>query len=335
MKKRLIPVLIAVGFGFEATAQAPQFSQFYTNPIFQNPALAGDAGAGRFIVNYRNQWQSVGIPYQTMAASFDTYAEDAQVGLGIQLMHDRRGAFMKSNSVAGQVSRQFVLDANSYYRLTPGLQAAWVSNQWNGSDLTFVAQYATGMPDPLAQPDWTDNRLAVSSGLRFDYDPQTDHEASYWAGISYHNMGYRNDDWLRERWGLQMGAQFPLGASPFSHGYGRDLDRESALSLALQLRRQGVNKQLDVGANLIFSPLLFGLWYRGLLVDPKRRDALIGTIGWARDKLLFQASYDLTISSLGTDTGTFELAVWYGLDALFSFSGKNRNARRKTRCLKY
>lgn len=326
---------MVVGFGFEATAQAPQFSQFYTNPIFQNPALAGDAGAPRLIVNYRNQWPSIGIPYQTSAASFDTYAEDAQLGLGVQLMHDRRGTFMNSTYLAGQVSRVFVLDANAYYRLTPGLQAAWVSDRWNGNDLTFVAQYATGMRDPLAQSGWSDNHLAFSSGLRFDYDPQTDHEASYWAGISYHNMGYRTDDWLRERWGLQMGTQFPLGASPFSHGYGRDLDRESALSLALQLRRQGVNKQLDVGANLIFSPLLFGLWYRGLLVGSKRRDALVGTIGWARDNLLLQASYDLTVSSLGTDTGAFELAIWYGFDALFRFSGKHSSARRKTRCLKY
>lgn len=318
----------------QVRAQAPQFSQFYTNPLFQNPALAGDAGTPRLIANYRNQWMSVGTPFQTSAFSFDTYAEDAQVGLGIQALYDRRGGMLQSGHLAGQVSRLFYLDAKQYLRLTPGLQAAWISDRWNGDNLTFVAQYL-GSTDPLAQNGVSSNRVAFSSGLRFDYDSQNDDEPFYWAGLSYHNMGYRDNDWLRERWGVQLGAQFPLQIRLFGHGYGRDMDRESALSMALQLRRQGINKQMDIGTNLIFSPLLVGLWYRGLFVGPKRRDAMVGTIGWARDKLLFQASYDVTISSLGTDAGAFELSIWYGFDALFRFSGKNRNARRKTRCLRY
>ncbi len=318
----------------QVSAQAPQFSQFYTNPLFQNPALAGDAGTPRFIANYRNQWMSVGTPFQTAAFSFDTYAEDAQVGLGLQLLHDRRGGMLNSNHVAGQVSRLFYLDAKQHLRLTPGLQAAWISDRWNGDNLTFVAQYL-GSTDPLAQNGVSSNRVAFSSGLRFDYDPQNDDDPFYWAGVSYHNMGFRDNDWLRERWGVQLGAQFPLQIRVFGNGYGRDLDRESALSLALQLRRQGINKQMDIGTNLIFSPLLVGLWYRGLFVGPTRRDALVGTIGWARDNMLFQASYDVTISSLGTDTGAFELSIWYGIDALFRFAGKNSSARRKTRCLRY
>ena len=63
----------------QVSAQAPQFSQFYTNPLFQNPALAGDAGTPRFIANYRNQWMSVGTPFQTAAFSIYTYSEDTQV----------------------------------------------------------------------------------------------------------------------------------------------------------------------------------------------------------------------------------------------------------------
>lgn len=316
------------------SAQAPQFSQFYTNPLYQNPALAGDAGTPRLIANYRNQWPSIGTAFQTAAFSFDTYAEDAQVGLGVQAMYDRRGSILNSTHLAGQVSRLFYLDAKQQLRLTPGLQAAWVSDRWSGDNLMFVSNYL-GINDPLAQDGLTSNRLAFSSGLRFDYDPQSDSEPFFWTGVSYHNMGFRENDWLRERWGVQLGAQFPLQIQVFGNGYGRDLDRESALSVALQWRRQGMNQQLDVGTNLIFSPLLVGVWYRGLLTGPKRRDALVGTLGWARDNVLFQASYDVSISSLGTDTGAFELAIWYGFDALFKFRGKSSAARRKTRCLKY
>ena len=101
----------------QVRAQAPQFSQFYTNPLFQNPALAGDAGTTRLIANYRNQWMSVGTPFQTSAFSLDTYAEDAQVGLGIQALYDRRGGMLQSGHLAGQVSRLFYLDANNTFAL--------------------------------------------------------------------------------------------------------------------------------------------------------------------------------------------------------------------------
>lgn len=90
-----------------------------------------------------------------------------------------------------------------------------------------------------------------------------------------------------------------------------------------------------MGGNIIWSPFLVGVWYRGLWLGPKRRDALVGTIGWARDNMLFQASYDMSVSSLGTDTGAFELSIWYGFDALFRFVGKSGHERRRVRCSRY
>lgn len=334
MKQFLWVCLLGLAASWDTWAQSPQFSQFYSNPLFQNPALAGDAGTHRFIANYRNQWAGVGIPFQTAAFSYDTYAEDAQVGLGLQLLHDRRGATLNSNQIAGQVSRSFYLDDKQNLRLTPGLQAAWVSDRFNTNDLLFVAQYL-GTTDPLSQMGITQNKVVFSSGVRFDYDPQDNDEPFYWAGVSWHNMRIRNNDWLRDRFGLQLGAQFPMKFALFGHGYGHDLDRESAISVGMQLRKQGVNQQLDFGTNFIFSPLLVGIWYRGLVIGDKRRDAIIPTLGWARDNVLFQVSYDVPVSSLGADTGSFELSMWYGLDSLFKFAGKNSRERRSTRCLKY
>ena len=62
-----IHLLLFYFIAAQVCAQAPQFSQFYTNPLYQNPALAGDAGTPRLIVNYRNQWPSVGTAFQTAA----------------------------------------------------------------------------------------------------------------------------------------------------------------------------------------------------------------------------------------------------------------------------
>ena len=73
MIKRLRLTIFAVilftwGIG---QAQDPQFSQFYANPLFLNPALAGFIDCGRVNLNYRNQWPSLANAYITYSASYD------------------------------------------------------------------------------------------------------------------------------------------------------------------------------------------------------------------------------------------------------------------------
>src|SRR5436305_12477849 len=64
----LLPLLLPVD-----NLQAQQdlhFSQFYEFPLLRNPALAGIFnGNFRFTAGYRNQWQSVTVPYRTMIVS--------------------------------------------------------------------------------------------------------------------------------------------------------------------------------------------------------------------------------------------------------------------------
>src|SRR6185369_3448682 len=52
-------------------AQDIHFSQYAETPSAINPALAGGSYNTRVILNYRNQWSSVGTAYQTMGVSFD------------------------------------------------------------------------------------------------------------------------------------------------------------------------------------------------------------------------------------------------------------------------
>ena len=47
-------------------AQDIHFSQFFETPLLRNPALAGIfSGDLRIQAVYRNQWNSVTVPYQT------------------------------------------------------------------------------------------------------------------------------------------------------------------------------------------------------------------------------------------------------------------------------
>ncbi len=60
MMKRLVIVLalFTVGMG-DLFAQDPEFTQFYANPLYLNPAFAGTARCPRICLNYRNQWPGI------------------------------------------------------------------------------------------------------------------------------------------------------------------------------------------------------------------------------------------------------------------------------------
>ena len=52
---------------FSAYSQDINFSQFYELPLLRNPGLAGNfSGDFRITASYRNQWESVTVPYRTM-----------------------------------------------------------------------------------------------------------------------------------------------------------------------------------------------------------------------------------------------------------------------------
>ena len=64
-------------------AQDPTFTQFYSNPLYLNPALAGSTGCPRINMNYRNEWPQLTGNYVTYSASFDTYSKDINGGVGL------------------------------------------------------------------------------------------------------------------------------------------------------------------------------------------------------------------------------------------------------------
>jgi type IX secretion system PorP/SprF family membrane protein len=79
------------------SAQDTHFAQTEYAPMLLNPALTGAFSHMQLIANYRNQWNSIASPYQTIAASFDIRLQrmDADnnsfVALGLNFFNDVAG----------------------------------------------------------------------------------------------------------------------------------------------------------------------------------------------------------------------------------------------------
>ena len=120
-------------------AQDPAFSQFYANPLYLNPALAGSAQCPRVILNYRNQWPGIPATYVTYAASYDQYVDGLQGGIGLQAYHDRAGTgIINTNHVSGMYAYQLAVDKN--ISIKAGFQATYYQRSIDWSQLTFGDQ---------------------------------------------------------------------------------------------------------------------------------------------------------------------------------------------------
>lgn len=99
LKKAIRPLVIAACvLGSTTThAQDVHFSQFTETPQLLNPGATGVYnGYMRAIINYKNQWTSMGKAFNTEAASFDIPMFDynerkAHLGAGINFFKDQAG----------------------------------------------------------------------------------------------------------------------------------------------------------------------------------------------------------------------------------------------------
>ncbi|CCH52994.1 hypothetical protein BN8_02045 [Fibrisoma limi BUZ 3] len=358
MNRLTLPVLLMALGSLSVTshAQDPQFSQFYANPIYHNPAFAGGAGASRLILNYRNQWPALGANYQTVAASFDTYIAPDRgrigIGWGGQAIHDRQGNAWQSNSLSGQLAPDVTLfeDGPDVMRLIGAVQATVTSGIYNPDGLSFVDQFSSGgltnpvSSDPLSVAGVRQTFFGFSSGMVLEgqFQDQNGNLKSYWLGGTLHHIGrsLSRYDVLGQRFGLQAGLRIPLNWRIRARGLGHEESIDRSIGFTAQYRQQGMDRQLDVGVNLTYSPVMFGVWYRGIPMrkyqQTSQRDAVVLLTALQLNTFMIQYSYDITISTLSwASGGAHEISIWYGFDSLFDFSGRRANARRARKCQQF
>jgi hypothetical protein len=90
--KRILFIMLAVGFGWQAGAQQLNTSSLYElQGLFHNPATAGTYAPGLVGAVYRTQWSSfTGAPRTaTVFGSFDL--PEQKIGVGGYLYSDKTG----------------------------------------------------------------------------------------------------------------------------------------------------------------------------------------------------------------------------------------------------
>lgn len=286
----------------EGEAQDPQFTQFYANKLYLNPAFAGSYECPRAILGYRNQWpgvtgQNQGTLFRTISASYDQGVDALSGGLGLLVTQDDAARTLSTTRASGIYS--YHLELGRKFNLRAGFQATYFQRKLDWDQLKFGDQI-----DPRKGFIYTtQNQREGGSVAGADFSAGLlGHSDKYFVGVAVHHMTEPDESLINNDSPLPMkitghaGANIPLRDSRFSSD-------ELTLSPNILFQQQGNFQQLNLGAYLKKGPIVGGLWYRN-------RDAFIALVGFEKGMFKFGYSYDVTISSLSNATnGAHELSL--------------------------
>ncbi|MCH8331163.1 MAG: PorP/SprF family type IX secretion system membrane protein, partial [Bacteroidetes bacterium] len=175
MKKILFVLILLIST--YVSGQYIHFSQFYQTPLIINPALTGIFnGDHRVLINYKDQWRSIGMPYKTFAISYDMALfkqkwENIFLGAGFAVFRDKAG-----NSELGitqlNLSLSGIFSINYNHKVSAGLQGGLAQRSVNYSGLKWGNQFDGNLYDPNIDPGETFEPFIFpdfSAGLSWTY----------------------------------------------------------------------------------------------------------------------------------------------------------------------
>lgn len=306
--KKILVYFVFFLLGLSAGAQDPNFTQFYSSPLFLGPSFAGGIAGHRSVLNYRNQWLGVKDAYQTMSLSWDHNFINFHSGLGFCIIRDQAGTGNLGNTRAGLLY-SYDFQPITEWHIRPGLGFYVMQTSIDFSKLIFGDQLTSDpMPPSSVIPPGKNSTydIDVSSSLLAYSD-------NVWIGASWDHMLQPTTSFYNDQSRLTYKFSVYGGIRKVIRGFLLSKIEESVTG-AFYYRQQGNNRQIDLGMYWYHVPISFGVWYRGIPFAKtyKKYDAIAFMAGYKFQQVSFAYSYDFTISGLGFGSGgSHEVSLIY------------------------
>ncbi|MBL7889940.1 MAG: type IX secretion system membrane protein PorP/SprF [Bacteroidia bacterium] len=277
-----------------AQAQDPEFTQFYANPLYLNPAFAGSNICPRITMNYRNQWPGISGTYVTTSISADRFVYGIKSGIGILVMNDRAGqGTLNTTNISGIYSYQW--RPTRSFAINVGFQATYGQKKLDWSKLTFgdMIDERRGFVKNTEEVPGRSQRsfVDISAGA-------VGFSKRFFIGFAAHHLnepdeGLVYSSKLPRKYTAHAGAIIPVG----------DKSNETTISPNILYQQQQDFRQLNLGVYITKGSLVGGLWYRN-------QDSFIVLLGLQHGIFKIGYSYDVTVSKLTNATaGSHEVSL--------------------------
>ena len=325
----------------KSIAQDLHFSQFFETPILRNPALAGIfTGDLRVQGVFRNQWNSVTVPFQTCSLNGEykipVGRSDDFITIGGAILYDKAGTIaLTETNVLPVLNYHKSLSEERNMYLSAGFSAGFVQKRFDPSKMTTNNQFdgmdynsSLGTGENFAQNNYL--YFDGSAGLSFSSQVGDNIDNNIYLGAAYHHINtsakvsfYNSPDvQLSPKWVFSGGLKLSVNDYAYTTFYA-DYSMQGPYSEAVA----GVLYTLKLDdaddPKYTISGGGFLRW----------TDAFIPVVKLETAPLSFALSYDVNMSQLKTASlsrGGFELSVSYK-----KFIDRDNSAREAVRCPRF
>lgn len=339
--KRLITTLTLISLFFigEIRSQDFDFSQWYNNPTYYNPAFVGLTTGMKARFNYRRQMVKIPASFRTYSFSVDIAERSlpGAGGIGIIVDNHKANQGLINHTIAG-IMPSVRIPIADYVVMQMGIQAAFVQKSIDWEGLIFPDQldprygniYPTAFNAPNANkvtyPDF-------SAGMLFQFKGNN---LTGVIGGAMHHLTRPNESFYESTaplarkyvahmdliWTFEQSRGYYKRAASFKVNPGFIFQNQAGLN------------QLALGSNFYFTNIYLGMWYKNESFDYETYSTFSFMGGLripftevARMKLMY--SYDFVIYPEYTFTGpTHEITILIEFDDVTIFQPRTIGTAR-------
>lgn len=309
-----ILILFSVVICFSVNAQDPHFTQYFSSPVYLNPAFAGYEGCSRTSTAYRLQWPKLDGNYQTVNFSYDQFVKLLFGSIAVNYFYDREGkGTFQTHSESFTYSPAFYLFKKKLL-VSPALEFGFKQRFIDYNNLNFGNQIDPryGYIYPNGQGIMLHNHVNffdISAGVLITH-------GNFVWGAAFHHITQPNESFIDS-----YTSNLPMKITGHV-SYVAVINEKLKISPSIIFQQQQDFQQ--------FLPTLVFYAYGvkagfGTRFNTNNTDALIFLLGYKGKWFSAGYSYDVTVSNLGNSRtgGSHEV------NFIAKFNCKNKSEKRK------
>jgi len=317
MKKNLRTLLLIFGISvlFNASCQDVHFSFAEYSNMNLNPALAGANSSLQGVVNYRNQWSSVGEPFKTISASFDARFNENKKNKsgifagGISFYNDQAGD-MRISTSSVNLNLAYHLLINDKNTIGLGIYGGFGQRSFNAAGGKWATQYNNGAYDASINSGEVFGNASfgfadAGAGLLYTYNAgggymRQNNKTKINAGLAFYHVNQPSFSFVSSNT-----EKLYMRISGFVNAEIGIANTSGAILPGLYFHRQGNAQEILLGANYKFimsegsrvtgfnRPMAFYVGAFGRI-----KDAFVAKFMFEFDQFMTGFSYDVNVSGL-------------------------------------
>ena len=311
--KKIIALNILIMSALTIYAQDPHFSQFYESNILRNPALTGIySGDYKCNIQYRNQWNSVAIPFQTILCSVEAKKSLSKDGgdfisFGLLTTIDKAGTISMNNTqVYSSINYNKLLEETHFTYLSIGFAGGFIQRSFNSSKIILDNQYQNGSVNTSVGEGFNNaafSHFDIGAGVSLNGAIGYQNKANYYIGVGVYHINKPDETFLNQSF-VKLNRKWSAHA-----GFKSNIGSNLSLTLLTNYTYQHPFKELIIGGLINYKPINVINNKNKVVVSlgifNRIEDAYIGVVKLDFKKYAIGMSYDATHSKLQNYNNSF------------------------------